>query len=360
MAGGPAGSPSRPQIRLHFNDVDDDPKKNHGFLVAMSTLQPFLVSKVLQLAACLALSVAGGASAGDKPADAPGQAVLPAKVKRVVFVGDSITYAGMYVGFVEAYFVTRYPGRTIEFINLGLPSETVSGLTEEGHAGGKFPRPDLHERLPRVLKEARPDLIFACYGMNDGIYLPLNEERFGKFKEGMEWLHQQVTKAGAAIVHVTPPTFDEVTGGHAGYSAVLGKYSEWLLGQRAAAGWDVVNVHGPMDTYLAERRKRDPKFAYAGDGVHANDAGHWIIAKQILLHLGAKDVAELADGKAIVAAFRHGEEVLKLVQRRHELMKDAWLTATGHKRPGMKEGLPLAEAQSKAAGMEVEIRALVK
>ena len=79
---------------------------------------------------------------------------------------------------LEAYFVTRYPGRTIEFINVGLPSETVSGLSEEGHAGGQFPRPDLHERLGRVLEQIRPDLVFACYGMNDGIYLPFNEERF--------------------------------------------------------------------------------------------------------------------------------------------------------------------------------------
>ena len=51
---------------------------------------------------------------------------------------------------------------------------------------------------------------------------------------------EQVTKAGAGIVHVTPPTFDEAKGGHAGYSAVLSRYSEWLLGQRSAAGWQVV------------------------------------------------------------------------------------------------------------------------
>jgi hypothetical protein len=41
-------------------------------------------------------------------------------------------------------------------------------------------------------------------------------------------------------------------------------------------------------------------------------------------------------------------------------MKDAWLTVTGHKRPGMNKGLPLAEAQSKAAELEKEIRALLK
>ena len=73
---------------------------------------------------------------------------------------------------IETWFVTRYPERQIEFINAGLPTETVSGLSEEGHAGGSFPRPDLHERLERVLPATRPDVVIACYGMNDGIYLP--------------------------------------------------------------------------------------------------------------------------------------------------------------------------------------------
>jgi lysophospholipase L1-like esterase len=288
------------------------------------------------------------------------RATLPAQVKRVLFLGDSITYSGTYVALVEAYFLTRYPDRVIEFINLGLPSETVSGLSEEGHAGGQFPRPDLHERLERVLKHAKPDLVFACYGMNDGIYLPLNEERFAKFREGISWLHAKVTGAGALLIHVTPPTFDEMKGGHAGYSATLAKYSEWLLRQRKLNDWDVVDVHGPMDAYLAYRRKSDADFAYAGDGVHANELGHWIIAKQILLHLGAHELGDAADGKAMLKDYPHGQQLLKLVQQRQDIMKDAWLNATGHKRPGMNHGMPLPEAMKTGAEIEKEIRTMLK
>src|SRR6266478_8284655 len=76
--------------------------------------------------------------------------------KRVVFLGDSITHAGQYIDYFEAHLVTHYPQRQIEVIDLGLPSETVSGLSEEGHAGGKFPRPGLHERVARVLEKAKP------------------------------------------------------------------------------------------------------------------------------------------------------------------------------------------------------------
>ena len=36
-----------------------------------------------------------------------------------------------------------------DILDLGLSSETVSGLSEPGHAGGAFPRPCLKERLER-------------------------------------------------------------------------------------------------------------------------------------------------------------------------------------------------------------------
>ena len=274
---------------------------------------------------------------------------------RIVFLGDSITYSGEYIEFIEAYFATRFPAREIEFINLGLPSETVSGLTEDGHAGGAFPRPVLSERLDRVLSKTKPDLIVACYGMNDGIYLPFDDGRFSKFQEGIKSLRDKAAAAKIAVLHVTPPTFDEVKGGHPGYNAVLDRYSDWLLAQK---GWDVVDLHGPMTRALAERRKENPNFAYAADGVHANAAGHWIIAKQVLLHLGAKDIADADNAREMFASHPNRAKLLALIQQRQRMMKDAWLTDTGHKRPGMNKGLPLADAQAKAVELGKQIRAL--
>ena len=290
---------------------------------------------------------------------------IPPQVRRVLFVGNSITYAGSYVTDIEAYFVTHYPQRSIEFINVGLPSETVSGLSEEGHAGGRFPRPDLHERLDRVLKATKPDLVFACYGMNDGIYLPFGEDRFQKFREGIEWLHEEVEKTGVKIIHLTPPIFDELRGKNAGYAAVLDRYSDWLLSLRKTRKWEIIDIHYPMKTYLDAHRKIDEQFGLSGfalaeDGVHPGEVGHWIMAKQVLLYLGEKQVAKAGTPKSALPDRPSSEAVFKLVQQRQALMKDAWLTATKHKRPEMKVGLPLEEAQKKAAEIEQEIRALLK
>ena len=308
---------------------------------------------VRSLALCGLLAGALGPSSNGAAAAMFGDA------KRVVFLGDSITYAGQYVEFIEAYLRTRFPERAIEIIDLGLPSETVSGLSEDGHAGGKFPRPDLHERLGRVLEQSKPDLVVACYGMNCGIYLPFAEERFAKYRDGIVRLRERCTAAGAKVLHVTPPTFDEVKGGKKGYGSTLDRYAEWLVAQRAQ-GWDVVDSHTPMNTFLADRRTADAKFFLAGDGVHCNETGHWIIAREILLHLGARDLANTDGPKAMLAGYPTGEAVLKLVQQRQRMLKDAWLTETKHVRPGMKAGLPLAEAQGKAAELEKQIAAAVK
>jgi hypothetical protein len=41
-------------------------------------------------------------------------------------------------------------------------------------------------------------------------------------------------------------------------------------------------------------------------------------------------------------------------------MKDAWLTAAGHKRPGMAQGIPLGEAKQKYKQIDKKITALLK
>lgn len=305
-------------------------------------------SVVFAALALLACSCPGAESA----------ATLPPAVKRVLFLGDSITYGGFYAACVETYFVTRHPAREIEFINAGLSSETVSGLSEPGHAGGAFPRPDLHERLARVLAQTKPDLVFACYGMNDGIYLPLDDARFAAYQSGLRRLRAAVTAAGATLVHLTPPVYVDVKGQSPTYAAVLDRYAEWLVQQRSA-GWEVIDVHTAMARALAARRQNEPAFTFARDGVHPDEAGHWVMARAILTHLGARDFPAEGDLATMLAVQPHGAEILKLVRTRSEILRDAWLTTTGHTRPKTKAGLPLAEANELARATGGKIRALL-
>ena len=286
------------------------------------------------------------------------QPIAPA-IKRIVFLGNSITWAGMYVNDVEAFLRAQYPHRQFEIINVGLPSETVSGLSEPGHADGKFPRPDLHERLARVLEQTKPDLVFACYGMNDGIYMPLDSGRFQKFKEGINWLHDEVVKTGARLIHLTPPDYDEANGKSIGYTNVLDVYANWLLGKKRSSKWEVIDIHYPMKKYLMQHRITDSAFALAPDGVHPGEAGHWIIAQQVLLHTGFTNVAKFAGITKSLHQVKDATALIKLITNRQNMMRDAWLTTTKHLRPGLPVGLPLKEAQVKSDEFLIKITALI-
>lgn len=288
--------------------------------------------------------------------------------QRIVFLGDSITYGGTYIAYIEAALVARHPDKTFELLNLGLSSETVSGLSEDGHAGGNFPRPDLHERLDRVLAQTQPELIIACYGMNDGIYFPLSKERMAAHQKGILKLREKAATAGAPIIHLTPPVFDPLPikqrtlpagldaypGPFEGYNTVLDAYSDWLIAQSKTDGWSLLDLHGPMNAALAEARKTDPTFTFSKDGIHPNDAGHLVMARPLLEHW---DLPVAADG---TPDHPNGPAILALIKQKQALLRDAWLTQTGHKRPGVKAGLPLPEAQAKAAELDAEARRLAR
>jgi lysophospholipase L1-like esterase len=286
---------------------------------------------------------------------------------RVVFLGDSITYGGEYIEFLEASLRSKYPNLELDFINLGLPSETLSGLSEEGHAGGAFPRPDLHERLDRIIEKVKPDFIFACYGMNDGIYMPFNDERFQRFRQGTLRLHQKAEAAGIRIIQLTPPVFDSraLQGGkipagmYSRYNDVLDVYSAWL---KAEIGKNVIviDIHDPINLYLAAKR-----VILASDGVHIGSEGHNFVARELLFQLeSVRPSFRLVDDKGAIKTdllkfdSEEEREILKLVQQRQRLRKDAWLTHVGHKRPGMNKGKPLEEAEAEADALAVKIISL--
>ena len=270
-----------------------------------------------------------------------GQLVSMAGEPRVAILGDSITYSGRWPALLESALRTAPAFTDAEIVNFGLASETVSGLSEPGHAGGKFPRPDLHERLGRILEAFKPTHVLACYGMNDGIYLPLDETRQKAFQEGMARLKAAAEKQGAKFAAVTAPLYDadRAAQGPQGYDAVLDAQAAWLAAQ---GGWHVIDVRSDLRVAITAEKKTDPGFVYASDKVHPGQRGHDFIAASVarqiwpLWHLPGKPA--LADGKA-----------LSILETRAGILKHAWLSKTGHTRPGVPAGLSLEAAQQRAA-----------
>lgn len=278
---------------------------------------------------------------------------FPLKSNRVLFLGDSITHAGGYIAWIEMQCRLQGIDPLPEFINVGLSSETCTGLSEPDHP---FPRPDIHERLDRALQQVQPDVVVACYGMNDGIYYPFSEARFRAYQKGIGRLIDKVHDAGAKLVLMTPPPFDAVPlrqqkgklkpAGEDKYAwfaiyedydrEVISRYARWILEQKDRVAM-VVDLHTPLTRHLAEQRKRDPKYTLAPDGVHPNPLGQRMIGETLLRAWGVAKIKE------------PGGKLSSIMQRRMELLHDAWLTSVGHKRPGVKKGLPLEAARKQAA-----------
>lgn len=259
--------------------------------------------------------------------------------EKIVFLGDSITYGGEYVVFFERWLSVNHPELNPEVLNQGIPSETISGLSEPGHLRHGFPRPDLHERLDRTLKALNPDLVIACYGINCGIYQPLDKDRFTKYKQGVQLLKKKVEDHGAKIIFMTPPVYDR-PGPDFDYDEVMSAYSKWLVSKRGE-DWQVIDLHAVMKEELRKKREQNPRFKYSRDGIHPGDEGHELIAQQIIDYFAIK--APLKDPSPNAYG-----RMMMFLRERMRVMRDAWLTEIGHKRP-MRKGKPLTEAKKIAA-----------
>ncbi len=267
--------------------------------------------------------------------------------KRLVFLGDSITQGGGYISFATYYLEKQYPEKVFDIYGLGLASETLSGLSENNHAGGAFPRPCLFERLGRLLERAKPDVVIACYGINDGIYLPLSPERLAAFQKGVLRLVDQCKNAGVKEMFlVTPPIYDfSPKPGDFNYDSVMAEYARWETSLKID-GVHVIDLHSAMRT--ARDTRTEP---LSGDHVHPGDDGHLLMARTILNAFGVTTPNEP------VSTVKN-DPLFKLVDQKRQTRWAQWMNHIGYTREKTVEPCPLGNAEVEAAGIQRKIDAI--
>ena len=264
--------------------------------------------------------------------------------KRIVVLGDSITQGGTYVSFMDYFLQKSRPQLRFEVYPLGLSSETLSGLSEAGHAGGKFPRPSLFERLGRTLEKMKPEVVFACYGINDGIYQPLEEARFKAFQTGVTKLLDQCQAAGVKQVYlVTPPIFDATTKpGEFNYDSVMTAYAAWEV-QLTRPGLTVIDLHTAM------RKARDARTeVFSRDRVHPGDDGHLLMARTILAGAGVTTLD-------ITAKEAMADPLFKAVDQLRKLRASKWMAYIGYSRERVVAPTPLGDADELVAKLQAKV-----
>ncbi len=208
------------------------------------------------------------------------------KGNKLLFLGDSITFDGRYIDRLNQHLTDLYPELELILINAGKNSETVSGLSEPIHDPR---RPMVMDRLDAIIDEEMPDLVFVCYGINDGIYHPFSQQRFEKYKSGLIDLLDRLDTYKIPVVLMTPTPFHLVdgvpeNGDEEVYSwknpypdydkEVVSKMRELVLNIQHSA------IERRVDTYklLDEHRSE----AYTKDPIHPNERGHEYIAQAII------------------------------------------------------------------------------
>lgn len=199
----------------------------------------------------------------------------------VVFLGDSITHGGSYHGMISTYYLTRFPDRTVRFVNAGIAGDTAGGAMG---------------RLDEDVLSKSPSTVVVMMGMNDvgrGNYVakPTAKQRDAQTRSlnghraNMDRLLGRIrAETDPKFILMTPTPFDQTCvndrdNNQPGCNDALAKCAEMARQLAPKYGAKVVDLHGPMTAFNVQRQKSDPRYTLIGpDRVHPGPPGHLMMA----------------------------------------------------------------------------------
>jgi lysophospholipase L1-like esterase len=196
----------------------------------------------------------------------------------VAICGDSITYQKQYSVMMEDYFLMCQPVPDVRAVVFGSAGETSNGLSEH---------------MKNDVLRFKPTVITTLYGMNDGKYLPYDQEHEQNYIRGQTSVIAQAKQAGIRVIVLGSPTCVDP----AKYStptSTVDVYNDTLkrLGQK---GQEIAKENGiifaDVNTIFADvmakaKAANGAQFQLSGDGVHPLLNGHLATTYAFLKALG--------------------------------------------------------------------------
>ena len=221
----------------------------------------------------------------------------------VVFLGDSITHGGRYHGFITDFYRTRYPDRTIRFVNSGIGGDSAIGA---------------QKRLHEDVAEYRPTHVALHFGMNDvdreAYAVETTTDRLrrrsdaqARYRMNFDNLVAQVKAVApqASLIYLSTTIYDDTaivtnippqaTGwaivNQVGCSAGLAQMAGHVLSKAKTEGVLGVDWYTPLNSFLRRHQANDPHFMLTSwDRVHPNALGHSLMAWTFLTAQGVSPV----------------------------------------------------------------------
>jgi lysophospholipase L1-like esterase len=194
------------------------------------------------------------------------------KAKNVLFLGDSITEAGVA------------PGGYISLLSRKLSAQGNHDYNLIGAGVGGNKVYDLYLRLEDDVLSKSPDIVVIYVGVNDVWHKKLfgtgtDPEKFEKFYRA---IIRKIEAAGAKVIVCTPATIGERNDYSNQMDGDLNRYSNIIRNLAAELKLPVVDLR---KLYTDYEKVNNPGNAENGiltiDGVHMNDKGNQFLAEQM-------------------------------------------------------------------------------
>jgi lysophospholipase L1-like esterase len=224
-----------------------------------------------------------------------GQAPAFADGDRVCCIGDSITAGGLYQLYLDLFYATRHPDRSIAFYNCGIGGDTAAAIVE----GSSF-------RIQRDVLDHRPTVATVMLGINDiqsRLYdskeqvadaAAQRQEALDRYRSSMPQVLTSLRDAGVRVILFTPSVFDDTAVKKDGTTFVgandaLKKCSTCVRQWARDFGMGLVEIHDTMDRINLAEQAENPAFTIHGigqkswnDRVHPGPGAHLVIAFAVL------------------------------------------------------------------------------
>jgi len=197
------------------------------------------------------------------------------KGERIVFLGDSITEAGVsakgYVTAIKNALAEKHKDLTIEVIGAGISGNKV---------------PDLQRRLEKDVLMKKPSIVVIYIGINDvwhGESDPARGTTKDKYEAGLLEIVGKIKSAGARVVICTPTVIGEKKAGANKLDSRLDEYAEISRKVAKDTKSQLCDLRKTFQDYLTKNNGEDKeKGILTSDRVHLSDAGNKLVAETIL------------------------------------------------------------------------------
>jgi len=216
------------------------------------------------------------------------------KGDRIVFLGDSITAAGVgpdgYITLIKNVLDANAKDLGVETIGAGISGNKV---------------PDLQRRLERDVLGKSPTIVFIYIGIND-VWHWKKQANGGmtggtpkdKYEAGLKEILGKMKAAGAKAVLCTPTVIGEKADGSNERDPMLEEYAAISRAVAKDCGVQLLDLRQIFIDYeKANNKGNQPNGILTGDGVHLNKEGNKLVAEAMLKALGVAPAPIAAEKK---------------------------------------------------------------